>query len=57
MATVRKKYVCKLLLIFLLGYDIDFGHMEAVNFLSSNKYTEADRLPVHLSASELLTFN
>ncbi|KAH1181018.1 hypothetical protein KIL84_001952 [Mauremys mutica] len=27
----KKKYVCKLLFIFLLGHDIDFGHMEAVN--------------------------
>ncbi|KAE9421005.1 hypothetical protein Angca_002154 [Angiostrongylus cantonensis] len=36
----KKKYVCKLLFIFLLGNDIDFGHMEAVNLLSSNKYTE-----------------
>ncbi|XP_072574385.1 AP-2 complex subunit alpha-2-like [Paramormyrops kingsleyae] len=36
----KRKYVCKLLFIFLLGHDIDFGHMEAVNLLSSNKYTE-----------------
>jgi len=36
----KKKYVCKLLFIFLLGHDIDFGHMEAVNLLSSNKYSE-----------------
>lgn len=36
----KKKYVCKLLFIFLLGHDIDFGQMEAVNLLSSNKYTE-----------------
>eukprot|EP00794_Sanderia_malayensis_P018198 gene18198-20014_t len=36
----KKKYVCKLIFIFLLGNDIDFGHMEAVNLLSSNKYTE-----------------
>lgn len=36
----KKKYVCKLVFIFLLGHDIDFGHMEAVNLLSSNKYTE-----------------
>ncbi|XP_008308524.1 AP-2 complex subunit alpha-2 isoform X2 [Cynoglossus semilaevis] len=36
----KKKYICKLLFIFLLGHDIDFGHMEAVNLLSSNKYTE-----------------
>ncbi|CAK9293998.1 unnamed protein product [Gordionus sp. m RMFG-2023] len=36
----KKKYVCKLLFAFLLGHDIDFGRMEAVNLLSSNKYTE-----------------
>lgn len=36
----KKKYVCKLLFIFLLGHDVDFGHMEAVNLLSSNKYSE-----------------
>ncbi|RNA15633.1 AP-2 complex subunit alpha-2 isoform X1 [Brachionus plicatilis] len=36
----KKKYVCKLLFIFLLGHDIDFGHKEAVNLLVSNKYTE-----------------
>uniref|UniRef100_A0A2R5LDY9 AP-2 complex subunit alpha n=1 Tax=Ornithodoros turicata TaxID=34597 RepID=A0A2R5LDY9_9ACAR len=36
----KKKYICKLLFIFLLGHDIDFGHMEAVNLLSSNKYSE-----------------
>ncbi|CAJ0968241.1 unnamed protein product [Ranitomeya imitator] len=39
----KKKYVCKLLFIFLLGHDIDFGHMEAVNLLSSNKYTQRSR--------------
>jgi AP-2 complex subunit alpha len=26
--------------MYVLGYDIDMGHMEAVNLLSSNKYTE-----------------
>ncbi|CAH8541289.1 unnamed protein product [Heterobilharzia americana] len=36
----KKKYVCKLLFIFLLGHDIDFGHTEAVNLLCSNRYTE-----------------
>ena len=34
------RYVCKLLFIFLLGHDIDFGQTEAVNLLYSNKYTE-----------------
>eukprot|EP00116_Pleurobrachia_bachei_P004359 sb/3464621/ len=36
----KKKYVCKLLFIFLLGNDVDFGHNEAVDLLASNKYTE-----------------
>ncbi|VUZ40447.1 unnamed protein product [Hymenolepis diminuta] len=36
----KKKYVCKLLFIFLLGHDIDFGYTEAVNLLCSNRYTE-----------------
>lgn len=44
----KKKYVCKLLFIFLLGHDIDFGHMEAVNLLSSNRYTEKQIVSVTL---------
>ena len=36
----KKKYVCKLLFIFLLGNDIDFGHQEAVNLLSSVRFSE-----------------
>lgn len=36
----RKKYVCKMLYIYMLGYTFDFGHMEAVNLLSSLKYSE-----------------
>lgn len=44
----KKKYVCKLLFIFLLGHDIDFGHMEAVNLLSSNKYTEKQIVRLHV---------
>ena len=36
----KKKYICKLLFIFLLGHDVDFGHMEAVNLTTSNRYTE-----------------
>lgn len=43
----KKKYVCKLLFIFLLGHDIDFGHMEAVNLLSSNKYSEKQIVSIH----------
>ncbi|CAG8444197.1 3602_t:CDS:10 [Ambispora leptoticha] len=36
----KKKYVCKLLYMYILGWDIDFGHMEAVHLISSNKYSE-----------------
>lgn len=36
----KKKYVCKFLFIFFLGYDIDFGYMEVVNFFSFNRYIE-----------------
>jgi hypothetical protein len=36
----KRKYVCKLIYIHLLGYDVDFGHMEAVNMISSFKYGE-----------------
>ncbi|EEH20584.1 hypothetical protein PABG_02815 [Paracoccidioides brasiliensis Pb03] len=36
----KKKYVCKLLYVYIQGYDIDFGHLEAVNLISANKYSE-----------------
>ncbi|KAG6003732.1 hypothetical protein E4U21_001785 [Claviceps maximensis] len=36
----RKKYVCKLLYIYILGWDVDFGHLEAVNLISAQKYSE-----------------
>ncbi|KAK5090680.1 hypothetical protein LTR05_000855 [Lithohypha guttulata] len=36
----KKKYVCKLLYIYIQGYDVDFGHLEAVNLISAQKYSE-----------------
>ena len=36
----KKKYVCKLLFMFLLGTEIDIGYQEAINLLSSVKYSE-----------------
>ena len=36
----RKKYVWKMLYIYMLGYDVDFGHMEAVGLISAAKYAE-----------------
>ena len=36
----KKKYVAKLVFIFLLGHDVEFGHLEAVNLLSSMTLSE-----------------
>ncbi|KAI8925861.1 adaptin N terminal region-domain-containing protein [Entophlyctis helioformis] len=36
----KKKYVCKLLYMYILGWDVDFGHLEAVHLLNSTKYSE-----------------
>uniref|UniRef100_A0A7S1MIR1 Clathrin/coatomer adaptor adaptin-like N-terminal domain-containing protein n=1 Tax=Neobodo designis TaxID=312471 RepID=A0A7S1MIR1_NEODS len=36
----RKKYVCKLLFIFMLGYQVEFGHMECVQLLSGESASE-----------------
>uniref|UniRef100_A0A060TA02 AP-2 complex subunit alpha n=1 Tax=Blastobotrys adeninivorans TaxID=409370 RepID=A0A060TA02_BLAAD len=36
----KKKYVCKLIYMYILGYEIDFGHSEFVSLLSSSKYSE-----------------
>ncbi|RVX73868.1 hypothetical protein B0A52_02758 [Exophiala mesophila] len=36
----KKKYVCKLLYIYIQGYNVDFGHLEAVNLISAVKYSE-----------------
>ncbi|XP_022986236.1 AP-2 complex subunit alpha-1-like [Cucurbita maxima] len=36
----KKKYVWKVLYIYMLGYDVDFGHMEAVSLISAPKYPE-----------------
>jgi AP-2 complex subunit alpha len=36
----RKKYVCKLLYIHILGYEVDFGHEEAAGLIASSVYSE-----------------
>ncbi|XP_072988397.1 AP-2 complex subunit alpha-2-like [Typha latifolia] len=36
----KKKYVWKMLYIFMLGYDVDFGHTETVSLISAPKYPE-----------------
>lgn len=49
----RKKYVWKLLYAYMLGYDIDFGHIQAVNLCSSTKYSE--KLAGYLACTLLLS--
>ncbi|TYZ67830.1 hypothetical protein PybrP1_009022 [[Pythium] brassicae (nom. inval.)] len=36
----KKKYAWKLIYIYMLGYDIDFGHMQVINLVSGAKYSE-----------------
>ncbi|KAH7655789.1 Clathrin/coatomer adaptor adaptin-like N-terminal protein [Dioscorea alata] len=36
----KKKYVWKMLYIYMLGYDVDFGYMEAISLISAPKYPE-----------------
>ncbi|XP_043704839.1 AP-2 complex subunit alpha-1-like [Telopea speciosissima] len=36
----KKKYVWKMLYIYMLGYDVEFGHMETVSLISAPKYPE-----------------
>lgn len=36
----KKKYMWKLLYIYMLGYEVDIGHVEAMQLLASHTYTE-----------------
>jgi len=36
----KKKYLAKIIFTYILGYPVDVGHMEAVNLISSTKYSE-----------------
>lgn len=37
---VSIRYVAKIIFTYILGYKVDVGHMEAVNLISSLKYSE-----------------
>jgi hypothetical protein len=39
-STRFRRYVAKVLYTYILGYKVDVGHMEAVNLISSPKYSE-----------------
>ena len=49
----RKKYVWKLLYAYMLGYEVDFGHIQAINLCSSQLYSE--KLAGYLACSLLLS--
>lgn len=34
------RYISKIIFTSILGYPVDIGHMEAVNLISSSKYSE-----------------
>ncbi|CAM9593688.1 unnamed protein product, partial [Heterosigma akashiwo] len=36
----KRKYVWKLVYIYMLGYEVDFGHMEVISLITSSKYQE-----------------
>ena len=50
-----KKYIWKLVYAFMLGYDIDFGHIQTVNLCSSIKYSE--KAAGYMGVSMLLAGN
>lgn len=56
----RRKYVWKMVYMHMLGYEVDFGHMEVINLITSPKFVDkaagylATSLLMH-SAAELKT--
>ena len=38
--TPNARYVAKVLYTYILGYKFDFGHMYALNLISSHNYSE-----------------
>lgn len=46
----KKKYVWKLLYIYMLGYEVEFGLVEATSLISASKYAEKQARP---SSTEL----
>ena len=50
----KKKYVCKMLYMYILGWEVDFGHVEAVNLIAGNKYTEKQIVRASVDAASAL---
>lgn len=38
--SLSRRYISKIIFTAILGYPVDIGHMEAVNLISSQKYSE-----------------
>ncbi len=38
----KKKYIWKLLYIYMLGYDVEFGHKQACDLIPAGKYVVVD---------------
>ncbi|VVT58270.1 uncharacterized protein SAPINGB_P006122 [Magnusiomyces paraingens] len=51
----KKKYICKLIYIYILGYEVNFGHLESISLISSNTYSE--KQIGYLAVSVLLNEN
>lgn len=51
----KKKYICKLIYIYILGYEINFGHWESITLSSSSIYSE--KQVGYLAVSILLNEN
>ena len=45
------RYVAKVIFTYILGYKVDVGHMEAVNLISSHKYSEKQIVSYYLAVS------
>lgn len=46
----KKKYVLKLLYMHTLGWDVDFGHVEAVKLITGTKFSEKQVVRVAVCA-------
>lgn len=51
----KRKYVAKLLYMYVLGFEIDFGHLECVNLMASIKYQEKQM--AYLAATMMISEN
>ena len=49
------RYLSKIVFTYILGYQVDVGHMEAVNLISSPKYSEKQIVSHSQAVTELWT--